>query len=142
LLLRKNLTYKGRTESFPLNRLADFEHMRRLANHLIGIQQGSRVMFSDFEAGGTMWTGTGPREARMRVTFEEPYKSPPAILTGLAMFDMDEGSNQRADLSHGNVTETGFDLIFRTWGDTRVARVRADWTAIGEVRADDEWDVY
>ncbi len=116
--------------------------MRRLANHLIGVQQGSRVMFSDFEDGGAMWTGTGPREARVRIDFDEPFKSVPAILTGLAMFDMDEGSNQRADLTHGNVSPTGFDLIFRTWGDTRVARVRADWTAIGEVRAEDEWDVY
>lgn len=99
-------------------------------------------MFSDFETGGDMWEGTGPRQARKRVDFDEAFLSAPAILTGLAMFDMDEGSNQRADLSHGNVTTTGFDLIFRTWGDTRVARVRADWTAIGEVRGEDQWDVY
>ena len=115
--------------------------MRKLRNHLIGIAQGSRVMFSDFEDGGQMWTGTGPREARMRVTFDEPFKTIPAIQTVLAMFDIDEATNQRADLTHGNVTTEGFDLIFRTWGDTRVARVRADWTAIGEVRADDEWDL-
>lgn len=99
-------------------------------------------MFSDFEDGGDMWTGRGPREARVRVFFEEPFKSVPAILTALAMFDIDEATNQRADLGHGNVSETGFDLVFRTWGDTRVARVRADWTAIGEVRAEDEWDLY
>lgn len=116
--------------------------MRRLSNHLIGIQQGSHIMFSDFEDGGQMWTGTGPRESRARLDFDEPFKTPPAILTALAMFDMDEGSNQRADLSHGNVTITGFDLIFRTWGDTRIARIRADWTAIGEIAATDEWDVY
>lgn len=118
------------------------DDMRRLVNHLIGVLQGSRVMFSDFEDGGIMWTGTGPREVRVRIDFDEPFKSPPAVLTGLAMFDMDEGSNQRADLSYGNVSEAGFDLIFRTWGDTRVARVRADWTAIGEVRAEDEWEMY
>lgn len=116
--------------------------MLRFSNNLIGIQQGSRVMFSDFEDDGPMWTGTGPREARTPIVFPDAFKTRPAILTGLAMFDMDEGSNQRADLSHGNVTVTGFDLIFRTWGDTRIARVRADWTAIGEVRGDDEWGVY
>lgn len=116
--------------------------MIKLSNHLVGIQQGSRVMFSDFENGGLMWTGKGPREARTPIVFREPFKTAPAILTGLAMFDMDEGSNQRADLTHGNVTVKGFDLIFRTWGDTRIARVRADWTAIGEVRGDDEWDMY
>lgn len=116
--------------------------MRKLRNHLIGIQQGSKVMFSDFEDGGQMWTGKGPREARVRIQFNEAFKSQPVIMTGLAMFDMDEASNQRADLSHGDVSTEGFDLVFRTWGDSRVARVRADWTAIGEVRADDEWDLY
>ena len=39
------------------------------------------------------------------------------------------------------ITGTGFQLVFRTWGDTRVARVRADWTAIGPVKDDDDWDV-
>lgn len=115
--------------------------MRKLRNHLIGVQQGSQIMFSDFEDGGEMWTGRGPREARIRITFEEPYKTPPAIMTSLAMFDIDESTNQRADLSHGKVTLDGFDLVFRTWGDTRVARVRADWTAIGEIKAEDEWDL-
>lgn len=116
--------------------------MRKLRNHLIGIQQGSRVMFSDFEDGGDMWVGKGPREARLRIAFDEPFKSIPTIITGLAMFDMDGATNQRADLSHSDVTREEFDLIFRTWGDSRVARIRADWTAIGEVRADDEWDLY
>ncbi|SFJ34226.1 H-type lectin domain-containing protein [Jannaschia pohangensis] len=115
--------------------------MRKFRNHLIGVEQGSRVMFSDFEDGGAMWTSTGPREVRVVVEFDEPFKTVPAVLTTLSMFDIDESTNQRADLSHGNVTETGFDLIFRTWGDTRVARVRADWTAIGEVKAEDEWDL-
>lgn len=115
--------------------------MKKLQNHLIGVAQGSVVLFSDFEEGGEMWVGTGPREVRRRIYFDEPYKSVPAIQTQIAMFDIDKDTNQRADLSHGNVTPEGFDLVFRTWGDTRVARVRADWTAIGEVRADDEWDV-
>ncbi|MEL6586666.1 MAG: H-type lectin domain-containing protein [Pseudomonadota bacterium] len=115
--------------------------MRKFQNHLIGVLQGSKMMFSDFEDGGAMWTGKGPREVRSSVTFAEVFKTPPVVIAQLAMFDMDEASNQRADLSHGSVSETGFELIFRTWGDSRVARVRADWTAIGEVRADDEWDV-
>ena len=115
--------------------------MRRFRSHLIGIQQGSRAMFSDFDTGGAMWTGTGPREVRTPVTFDEPFRTVPAILTGLAMFDMDERSNPRADLSHDEVTPDGFVLVFRTWGDTRIARIRADWTAIGEVRDPDDWDV-
>ncbi|GIT91160.1 hypothetical protein JANAI62_16150 [Jannaschia pagri] len=116
--------------------------MRKLTNHAIGIQQGSRVIFSDFEDGGEMWTGRGPREARVRIEFPEAFKTTPVIMTALAMFDMDDSSNQRADLSHSRVSPEGFDLVFRTWGDSRVARVRADWTAIGEAVGEDEWGLY
>ena len=49
------------------------------------------------------------------------------------MWDMGSGSNARADIRAENVTETGFDLVFRTWSDTRVARVSASWLAISGV---------
>ena len=57
------------------------------------------------------------------------------------MWDMDQKTNQRADISAELVTPDGFIIVFRTWGDTRVARVRTDWLAIGEVRGDGDWDV-
>jgi hypothetical protein len=38
--------------------------------------------------------------------------------------DLDKDTNVRADVQAKNISATGFDLIFRTWGDTRVARVR------------------
>ncbi|MEM1101782.1 MAG: H-type lectin domain-containing protein, partial [Pseudomonadota bacterium] len=56
--------------------------------------------------------------------------------------DMDNAANSRADVRAEAVTVSGFELVFRTWGDTRVARVRANWTAIGELRQADEWDLY
>lgn len=115
--------------------------MRKLQNHLIGVAQGARQLFSDFEDGGAMWTGRGPREVRVKVRFDEPFKTRPSVHASLAMFDIDRETNQRADLSVGAVDVEGFELVFRTWGDTRVARARADWMAVGEVRADDEWDV-
>jgi hypothetical protein len=115
--------------------------MRKLQNHLIGVDQGSKILFSDFEDGGVMWTGKGPREARMAIRFSERFKTRPVVQVGLAMFDMDQKTNQRADISTEQVTEDGFEIVFRTWGDTRVARVRADWIAIGEIAGADEWDV-
>jgi hypothetical protein len=45
------------------------------------------------------------------------------------------------DISADMVTAEGFVIVFRTWGDTRVARVRADWLAIGGCANDDDWDV-
>ena len=99
-------------------------------------------MFSDFEDGGDMWTGTGPRLRRRAVSFSESFRSPPTVMVSLAMFDMDQKTNQRADIAAENITEDGFDLAFRTWGDTRVARVRANWFAMGEIGHEDDWELY
>lgn len=115
--------------------------MRRFQNHLIGVEQGRKVLFSDFDNGGEMWTGTGERRRRTAVRFSEEFKSEPVVQVALDMWDIDHAHNQRADIRAENVTPRGFDIVFTTWGDTRVARVRAVWTAIGEVRAEDEWDV-
>jgi len=116
--------------------------MKRIRNHLVGVDQGSHVLFSDFEHDGRMWTGSGPRQHLKPVQFSERFRAPPAVQVSLSMWDMDQKTNQRADISAENVAADGFDLVFRTWGDTRVARVRADWMAIGELKHDDEWDLY
>ncbi len=116
--------------------------MKRINSGSFGIQQGSRVLFSDYADGGVMWTGQGDRESRHLIKFKEPFMDPPAVMVGIAMWDIDHKHNARADLVAENITETGFQLVFRTWGDTRVARVRADWTAIGAVKDEDNWQLY
>ncbi|WP_343116890.1 H-type lectin domain-containing protein [Ostreiculturibacter nitratireducens] len=88
-----------------------------------------------------MWTGGGARETRRRVAFSETYRNPPVVHVAMSMWDFDSAANQRADISSDCVTETGFEIVFRTWGDTRVARIRADWMAIGEVSGEGDWDV-
>ncbi len=115
--------------------------MRRITTSSIGVAQGSRVLFSDFADGGVMWTGQGARESRFVVTFKEPFVDVPAVTVGISMWDLDQKTNSRADISAEAVTATGFHIVFRTWGDTRVARIRADWMAIGAVRDEDDWDV-
>ncbi len=116
--------------------------MRRIRTHRLGIDQGSQVLFSDFEHDGEMWTGTGPRAYRQPVRFDEAFAEPPVVQVGLSMWDLDRKTNQRMDIAAENVTETGFDIVFRTWGDTRVARVRADWIAFGEVSDEEDWELY
>mgnify|MGYP006075315471 FL=1 len=54
---------------------------------------------------------------------------------------MDASTVIRADVAAETVTETGFDLVFRTRSDTRVARARIGWMAIGELSDEDDWDV-
>lgn len=114
--------------------------MRRFGHHSVGVEQGSVEMFSAFESGGPMWTGHGPRLEVQRVHFDESFVAPPLVHVALSMWDVDRNANQRADIQAVNVTPQGFDLQFRTWGDTRVARVRASWMAIGPVRFEDDFD--
>jgi len=115
--------------------------MKRISSGGIGIQQGSRILFSDFADDGVMWTGSGPRESRHLVDFKEPFSEVPAVHVSVSMWDTDHKHNARADVSAEHVSEKGFHLVFRTWGDTRVARIRADWLAVGAVKGEDDWDV-
>lgn len=115
--------------------------MQRVRSHLLGLCQGTEVMFNDFADNGVMWTGAGQREARVAVRFPEPYAVPPLVQVALAMWDTGGDSNQRVDLRAEHVTPEGFELVFRTWADSRVARVRADWTAMGPLLDDEVWQV-
>lgn len=115
--------------------------MHRINTHQLGIEQDSILLFSDFQDGGAMWTGKGPRELRRVVEFGERYAVPPSVTVGLSMLDIDQATNHRVDISAEMITETGFVIVFRTWGDTRVARVRADWQSLGTLPYEDDWDV-
>lgn len=115
--------------------------MKRLRNHTVGVDSGDVVLFSDYEDGGEMWTGRGQRERRRHIKFSEPFKSAPTVQMSLSLWDVDAATVMRADMTAESVTKNGFDMVFRTWGDTRVARVRISWTAIGELSEIDDWDV-
>lgn len=114
--------------------------MKRFSGHF-GIQQGSRILFSDFAHDGAMWTGFGPREVRLLQEFDESFLSPPHVMVSLSMWDIDRRANSRVDITAEDITATSFQLVFRTWGDSRIARVRADWTAIGCIQDDENWDI-
>lgn len=116
--------------------------MKRISSGSIGVDQGSRVLFSDFADGGMMWTGHGSRESRQKVAFKEAYAEVPTVHVSISMWDLDQKTNARADIAAENVTVTGFDLVFRTWADSRVARIRADWMSIGALRDPDGWELY
>jgi hypothetical protein len=116
--------------------------MKRIATTRLGILQGSPLLFSDFADGGAMWTGTGQRDRRFAVLFSEPFAEAPAVTVGIALWDVDTHGILRAEIRAENVTPAGFDIVFSTWGDSRVARIRADWMAIGPVSDDDLWELY
>lgn len=114
--------------------------MKRLQN-LVGVDQGDVVLFSDYEDEGEMWTGRGPRERRRRIKFAEVFKAAPAVHVSLSMWDIDSSTPGRVDVKADTIAPDGFDLVFRTWADTRVARVRVAWMAIGALSNPDDWDI-
>lgn len=115
--------------------------MKKLRSSIVGVDNGDEVLFQDFEDGGEMWTGRGQRERRRRIKFSEKFRSQPVVQLSISLWDMDAGSVMRADVTAEAVTKTGFDMVFRTWGDTKVARVRIAWTAFGELDDGELWDV-
>lgn len=115
--------------------------MQRLNNPRTGVEQGELGMFSEFDSGGSMWTGEGLRERRKTVTFRSLFRSPPIVHVSISLWDMDTSAAIRAELVAENVTNTGFEMVFRTWGDSRVARLRASWFSIGELPFEDDWDI-
>lgn len=116
--------------------------MHKLQNAKIGVCQGERVLFSDYADDGPMWVGTGPRAHRTDISFDARFTAPPAVHVGLSMWDIDNAQNQRVDIAADQISETGFVLVFKTWGDSRIARVRASWMAIGALPHEDDWELY
>lgn len=108
----------------------------------MGVDQGDVLLFSDFEDGGPMWRGKGPRQRIVQIAFSERYRTPPAVHVSISLWDIDTDTPVRAEVTAENITETGFDLVFRTWSDSRVARARAAWLSIGELPHEDDWELY
>ena len=116
--------------------------MKRIESSAVGILQGSHLLFSDFIDDGAMWAGQGDRESRFSVRFSESFRAVPSVIVHIGLCDLDHQRNTRAVLIAENITPNGFDIVFRTWGDTRIARIRADWMAIGPTTASDTWQLY
>lgn len=116
--------------------------MKKLTSGVVGIDHGEVVLFSDFEDDGEMWRGTGPRQKRTKVLFSKTYKSPPHVQVAMSMWDMSNKTNNRVDLQADRITTEGFEIVFRTWNDTQVARVRVAWTSFGELPNADDWELY
>lgn len=114
--------------------------MLRFSHTAVGIQQGAELMFTAFEDDGPMWTGTGPREARREIVFDTAFRDIPVVQIGLTMWDIADQGNQRVDVWAEDVTAERFTIVFATWGDTRVARVRVGWLAIGPADHDDDFE--
>lgn len=117
------------------------DSMKKFQTHPIGVDQGEEVLFSDFSDGGEMWTGEGRRERRVAIRFSETFRASPVVQIGVSLWDVDTSSALRAEVKAEDVTPEGFNAVFRTWSDTRIARIRVAWMAIGEIAHADDWNI-
>ena len=115
--------------------------MRVFDSGAMGVARGEEDLFSDFDTDGEMWTGEGDRAVRQRISFGGAFLEPPVVSLWIAMQDSTHDSNTRFDLRAEEVGRSGFTAEFRTWSDSRFARVRIGWLAIGPMANDDHWDV-
>jgi hypothetical protein len=114
--------------------------MTKILSSALAIDQGDVLVFSDLEDGGEMWTGKGDRSRTARVNFREQFREKPMVSLGIKMIDADGGANLRYDLILEDVSATGFNIRFKTWGDTKIARASVNWGAIGAAYSDNDWD--
>lgn len=94
----------------------------------------SDELFNHVDDNRPMWAGDGDRRIEVTFQFAEPFREPPALTLGVIGIDCDQAHNLRYSVTAQNLTKTSFDVVFVTWGDTRIARASVSWQAIGMVR--------
>lgn len=92
---------------------------------------GEGEVFNHVDNNDFMWGGEGDRMVRQKVLFDTPFLGIPLVSVGISGIDASRAQNQRFHLRAENITCFGFELVFVTWGDTKIARASATWTATG-----------
>lgn len=115
--------------------------MQKLYSSVTGVDQGTELLFSDHENEGPMWSGEGPREVIKKVEFASKFKERPVVHVSLSMIDGANWTNQRIEIKSQAISRSSFEIVFKTWGDTKVARAAVSWLAIGDAAGEGDWDV-
>lgn len=103
------------------------------------VQQGQELLFEHYVDEGPMWAGYGERATASFVEFDRPYVDKPVVHVSISLLDVQTDPLIRYELTAENITSEGFEIIFKTWADSRFARVRVAWLAIGQAIRDEYW---
>lgn len=97
------------------------------------IQSGTVVNGSYQDAGWKLHQEPiGERLFTRPVQFESKFAKPPKVFLEISGLDVNETKNTRVTVTAKNITESGFDLEYKTWFDTILYTVWANWMAFGE----------
>ena len=97
------------------------------------ILSGDEEIFDHVSEPGPMWDEDGNRNIKVRVEFSNRFASAPVVNAGFSLLDVSKDNNLRVWLRLLNIDASGFDALVLSWDDTRLAKVRVAWIAIGEV---------
>jgi hypothetical protein len=101
---------------------------------LVGMQiiTAAGELFNHVDDNGPMWAGNGDREVRIRIRFSVNFQRSPHITLGITGMDSSNAQNLRFSLASEAVTPEGFEIVLKTWDDTKIARASVNWSAIGQ----------
>ena len=69
------------------------------------------------------------------VQFDTPFSNIPIVHVGLSGFDIDNRDSARISVHTATVTSNAFDLVIKTWHNTRVYKAEISWIALGQAYA-------
>jgi len=81
--------------------------------------------------GWALHGGTGERTFTTIVKFNSPFRVPPQVSLAISGQDVGVSKNIRLQVIASKITVDGFELTYRTWGDTVIFSAWATWTGIG-----------
>lgn len=105
----------------------------------VTVQSGYMPVFDHYDDKGPMWFGSGDREVVEYVRFDKPFTRSPYVALTITQMDTDTSRYLRYELFAKNIRPDGFDVSFKTWSDSRFARISVHWIAMGERTDPDLW---
>lgn len=97
--------------------------------------QGGTVSYTSPQKGdqSSLNDGHGERKFIKHIDFKDPYDAyAPNVVVYLTGIVQNNKFNNRLQINPINVTETGFDIEYKTWWDSRIKRIWSNWVAFGE----------
>ena len=74
--------------------------------------------------------GNGGRSHTYSVSFDQKLCFVPKVMVALNGLDSSKDANQRLTVKVADVKETGFNVVFNTWADTKIYMVSVSWIAV------------
>ena len=90
--------------------------MDTLASPKGGITEVNRIYIPSVNTN----TGSGERLDVTPLLFKEKYTTPPKVLVAMNSIDATSPPNLRYDIYPEKITTTGFNMVLRTWADTKL----------------------